>query len=179
VRASSTIAVAAILLASPLATRARDPGDVRGTARPTYGFRLGAVTATSSVSTDNLTAIGGGGYALFDIPGLLADVSFDLYGGESRARMIAGGLGAYLPFGDGETVPYVGGGVKLGWTRFGGDGATGLLPYPALGLLLARSWSPQVRAELSWFFQTGTERRAAGGPAFHANGPVLSVGMSF
>jgi hypothetical protein len=192
VRASTLLAVA-VLLAVPSTSRAADSlearGDARGDgrgdarprgfARPIYGFRLGAVTPTSSASPDTLTAIGGGGYVLFDIPDLLADLSIDVFAGESRARMIAGGIGAYAVLADGETVPYVGGGMKIGWTRFGGDGATGLLPYGTIGLLVGRSWSPQIRAEISWFFQTGTERRDPNGSTHHSTGPIFTVGMGF
>jgi hypothetical protein len=169
----AALAVALVPTAAQAQLRARE------SARPSVGLRLGAVSAFSGASSDTLTAIGGGGYVLFDIPGLLADVSVDLYAGESRSRMIAGGFGAYAPLADGETVPYVGGGLKLGWTRFGGDGATGLVPFGAVGLLVGRSWSPHVRVEAAWFFQTGTERRAEGFSARHASGPMLTFGMGF
>jgi hypothetical protein len=174
-----------LLLALALAvlpTAAHAELRTREMARPSFGLRLGAVSAVSGAAPDSLTAIGGGAYMLFDIPGLLAEASADLYGGESRSRMLAIGLGAYAPLDFGarsETVPYVGGGLKLGWTRFGGDGATGLLPYGAVGLLVGRSWSPQVRIEAAWFFQTGTERRADGFPARHASAPMLTFGLGF
>jgi hypothetical protein len=151
----------------------------RELAHPAIGFRLGSVSAVSGASPNTLTAIGGGAYVLFDIPGLLADVSADLYAGEARSRMVAAGLGAYVPLGNGETLPYFGGGLKLGWTRIGGDGATGLIPYGAAGLLIGRSWSPHVRVEAAWFFQTGTERRADGFSARHASGPGLTFGIGF
>lgn len=151
----------------------------REAAHPSFGFRLGAVTTTSSAAKDNLTAIGAGGYALFDMPGLLADVSADVFTGESRARLVQAGFGAYYPLDEGETTPYLGGGLKIGWSRFGGDGTTGLLPFLGAGLLIGRSWSPQIRLEVSWFYSTGTERREAGLPVHHANGFVATFGMGF
>lgn len=146
---------------------------------PSFGFRLGGVTAVSSASPDTLTAIGGGAYALFDIPDLLVDVSGDVFAGEDRARLVSAGAGAYLPLAPGETTPYLGGGLKIGWSRFGGDGTLGLHPFGALGVLIGRSWSPQIRLEVAWFFTTGTERRGPGFPSRHANGPVATFGIGF
>lgn len=172
-RAPLLLLALVVTTAPAVAHAAREP------AKASYGLRLGAATAVSSAAPDTRTAIGGGGYVLWDIPGLLADASVDVFAGESRARFLAAGLGAYATLLDGETLPYVGGGVKLAWTRFGGDGATGLVPFGAIGLLVGRSWSPQLRIEAAWFFQTGTERRDAGAPARHANGPLLTFGIGF
>ena len=174
-RLLATAALLAVLVLVPAAARAAP----REKVHPTVGFRLGGVTAVSSASPDTLTAIGGGVYALFDIPDLLVDVSADLYAGESRARLFSAGAGAYLPLTPGETTPYIGGGLKIGWSRFGGDGALGLHPFGALGVLVGRSWSPQIRLEIAWFYTTGTERRAADLPTHHANGPVATFGIAF
>jgi hypothetical protein len=165
------------LLLAPAAAPAAE-GRSHEQARSSYGVRLGAATALSSAASETLTAPGGGGVLLYDIPGLLLDVTFDLYAGEG-ARLVAGGFGAYYPFLEGETTPYLGGGLKLGWSEFGGDGAFGLIPQASAGLLIGRSWSPHVRLDVSYFFCTATEQRGPGFESRHANGVIATFGIGF
>jgi hypothetical protein len=169
----------ALALPAAAAAAPRDAFARRQRAESSVGFRLGAVTATHSASPDTLTAPGGGIYMLFDMPGLLVDVSADLFAGEDRARLVQAGGGAYYPFVDDETTPYAGGGVKVGWSRFGGDGAFGLQPFLGGGLLIGRSWSPSIRLDVAWFFTTASERRGPGFPSRHANGPMFTFGLGF
>jgi hypothetical protein len=180
--------VRALLLAVllvPTAASAASGASSRGSSKParesaerSFGLRLGAVTALSSAASGTKTAPGGGAYFLFDMPGLLLDVSADVFAGEG-ARLVGAGFGAYFPMIDDETTPYLGGGMKLGWSRFGGDGAFGLLPFGAVGLLIGRSWTPQVRIELAYFVATATERRGPGFASRHANGPIMTFGIAF
>ncbi len=97
--------------------------------------------------------------------------------------MVAAGLGAYYPFLPGNVAPYAGGGVKAGWTRFGGDGTFGMMPYAAAGLLLGRNYYPQLRIELSYFVATSRERvTAAGGGGdggVRAQGATATFGLAF
>ena len=126
---------------------------------PWFGLRLGGLTAVGSAGDSTPNAGGGGAYALFDGRDFLADVSADLYLGD-HARMFALGLGAYYPLGVANIMPYLGAGLKLGWTRFGGDGAFGMIPFAAVGLLFGREGYVQVRAELAWFVALSREERA-------------------
>ncbi len=108
-----------------------------GRSLPWLGLRLGGLVAVNSLATDTPTAGGLSAYALFDGRDFLADVMADLYFGDD-ARLVAAGLGAYYPFLPANITPYLGGGLKVGWTRFGGDGTFGIIPFAAVGLLVGR-----------------------------------------
>ncbi len=168
--------LAAVVAFGSLPAPAGAAGHEHSSSAPWLGLRLGGLAATGSVGGGTPTAGGGGAYALFDAREFLADFSFDLFFG-SNASFIAGGLGAYYPFLPGNVTPYAGGGLKIGWTSFGGDGAFGVMPYGAVGLLVGRVWYPQLRVELSWFFNTSREERA--GDTARANGPMLTLGLGF
>jgi len=145
---------------------------------PWIGVRLGGLAAVSSASAGTPTAAGGGAYLLFDGRDYLADVSADLFFGDD-ARLVAGGLGVYYPFMPENVSPYAGGGLKLGYSRFGGDGAFGLQLYAAAGLLVGRSWAPQLRLELAWFVALASEDRGGSmGGGSHAHGPLLTLGIA-
>ncbi len=186
-RLAATAAVAAAL--APLPARAnrsdrapagRTTPQDEGRPLPWFGLRLGGVAAVGSAGGGTPTAGGGGAYALFDARDFLADVAADLYVGD-QARLFALGLGAYYPFAPGNVTPYLGGGLKVGWTRFGGDGAFGIIPFAALGLLVGREGYVQVRVELAWFAALSREERAdrPGDPGSRAHGPVATLGLAF
>jgi hypothetical protein len=180
------LAVAALVCAAaPQPVRAaNDRGASRddgGRPLPWFGVRLGGLFAASSASDGTPTAGGGGVYALFDGRDFLADVAFDAYAGD-RARFFALGLGAYYPFAlaRSNTAPYLGGGLKLGKTRFGGDGAFGMIPFLSGGVLVGREGYVQLRAELTWFFTAATETRTdRPGETWHANGFMATLGLGF
>jgi hypothetical protein len=146
---------------------------------PWFGIRLGGAVAVGSPADDTPTAGGASLYALFDGRDFLADVALDVYGGD-RAHLIALGLGAYYPFIPANVTPYLGGGLKAGWTRFGGDGTFGLIPFAAAGLLIGREGYIQVRAELAWFVAVSREDRGdrPQGSA-RATGPLMTLGLAF
>ncbi len=169
-------ALAAVLALGSLPAPSGAAGHEHNPSAPWFGLRLGGLAAMGSVGGGTPTAGGGGAYALFDARDFLADFSFDLFFG-SDARFIAGGLGGYYVFLPGNVTPYAGGGLKLGWTRFGGDGAFGIMPYAAAGLLIGRVWYPQLRVELSWFVNTSREERS--GDQARATGPMLTLGLAF
>jgi hypothetical protein len=172
----------ALLLAPSLALAQARPrsGEPSGRylAPLALGVRLGGLAAYGAVASGR-TAVGGGIYGLFDAQELLADVAFDAFSGRDAASA-TGGLGVYwaaLP--RENTSPYLGGGLRLGWTRFGGNGAVGLQLCGAIGLLASRHWSPHVRLELAWFWNTMGERPPGGGPERFARGPVATLGLGF
>ncbi len=160
------------------ATARQDP--FRDTARmPWLGLRLGGILGLGSSSGGQPGGGGGGAYVLFDARDFLADLNGDIFVGDN-VRFFAVGLGAYYPFSPGNVTPYLGGGFKLGWTRFGGDGAFGMLPYGAFGVLMGREGFVQLRAELSYFLATSRETRPGDpGPGTHANGPMMTLGLGF
>ena len=173
----SARALVALAVLVPSLALAQAPERQRAAAA--LGVRLGGYAGINYAGEDSPTGIGVGAVWMFDVPGLLADVSADVMLGESRSRLVWGGFGAYYPLYDGETTPYLGGGLKLGWARFGGDGAFGLMPFGSVGLLIGRSWSPNVRVDVSFFGSTGGERRTPESPSKHPAGVVATFGMSF
>ena len=189
-RLAATAAAAVVVVAAPLPVRAYESDHTTRAARttpqdagrplPWFGLRLGGLAAVGSAGDSTPSAGGGGAYALFDGRDFLADVAADIYLGD-RARMFALGLGAYYPFALANITPYLGAGLKLGWTRFGGDGAFGMIPFAAAGLLFGREGYVQVRAELAWFVALSREERTdrPDDPGSRANGPVATLGLAF
>jgi hypothetical protein len=146
---------------------------------PWFGLRLGGLAAVGSAADDTPTGGGVSIYALFDGREFLADIAADVYVGD-RTHLIALGLGAYYPFATSNVTPYLGGGLKVGWTRFGGDGTFGLVPFAAAGLVVGREGYVQVRAELAWFVALSREDRAdRPGAGARANGPMATLGLAF
>jgi hypothetical protein len=173
-RIRSLLALLSLALAAPVRAEVRD--DAR--AFPWAGVRLGGAWGASSASGGVPGAGGGGAYALFDAGDYLADFSLDLFFGD-RTHLVDAGLGAYYPFSHGNVTPYLGGGVKLGWTKFGGDGTFGMIPFAALGVLLGRTEFPQLRLELSYFLASSREQGPKGGAGTRASGPMATLGISF
>jgi hypothetical protein len=170
--------VLALLALAPtpaLAQRYRDDGGGRV---PWYGLRLGGLFATKSLVGNTPSAGGAGAYVLFDARDFLADVSADAFFGPD-ARLFAAGLGAYYPFLPGNVTPYAGGGLKLAWTSFGGDGAFGLIPFVAGGVLVGRHWYPQIRVEVGWFLAAAREAKGGVGDGVRSNGPMGTFGLAF
>jgi hypothetical protein len=182
-------AITAVVALAPLVARAapkdRALADDRtarqdgGRPLPWFGLRLGGLAAAGSAADNTPTAGGASLYALFDGREFLADVTADAYFGD-HARLVALGLGAYYPFAAAKITPYLGGGLKVGWTRFGGDGTFGLIPFATAGLLFGREGYVQVRAEIDWFVALSREDRAdRPGQGARANGPMATLGLAF
>jgi len=172
-----TLLVPSLALAQARSGRPSEP-EGRYLAPVSFGARLGGLAAYGTPA-GSATAVGGGAYALFDQRSLLADVSANAFGGD-KALQLTAGLGVYwaaLP--EANTTPYLGGGARLGYVRHGGDGAFGLQLQAAVGLLASRHWSPHVRLELAWFFDTMGEKPKGGGDRHYANGPIATIGLGF
>jgi hypothetical protein len=170
------VALALLVLVPALALAQRP--DPRYAAPLYVGVRLGGLGALGAPAEGTPSGVGGGVYGLFDLQNLLAEAAFDAYTG-NNARLVAAGLGAYYAAVPENVTPYFGGGAKVAWTRFGGEGALGLQLFGAVGVLASRKWSPHVRVELAWFFDTMGERERGGGPVHYANGPIATIGLGF
>ena len=174
----------ALLVAPALAegqgrlSRGGSDTDGRFEAPLSLGVRLGGLVAYGSPA-GSPSGVGGGVYGLFDLQSVLADVSADVWGGD-KAAQIAGGLGVYWPvLGSANTTPYLGGGAQLAYVRFGGEGAFGLQLRTAVGLLASRRWSPHIRLELAWLFDTMSERERYLDRRHLSNGPLATIGLGF
>jgi hypothetical protein len=178
---STPAALAALLLAAPLAGRAAaDPGTPGGAqpatvdkARATsaFGVRLGGLWANGTQDS-GVAATGGGVTWFFDARALFLDVAVD--GAWSKgSHQVTGGFGGYLPFGRGDFAPYAGGGLRLAWTDYGHEAAFGLQPYAEAGMVLGRYSSASLRAGLGWWWNTFSN------DGLKANGGAWFVGVQF
>lgn len=185
-----TLALAALLAAAPAvaadrydastreASARQDP--FRDSARmPWLGVRLGGIIGLGSAGGGQPGGGGGGAYLLFDARDFFGDVNGDIFVGDD-VKFFAVGVGAYYPFSKGNATPYLGGGFKIGWTEFGGDGAFGVIPYGAFGVLLGREGYVQLRAEIAYFVATSREQHTNDtGPGTHDHGPIMTLGIGF
>jgi hypothetical protein len=177
--ALALLVVPSLALGQGAARPAPSEGPARFLAPVSLGVRLGGLLAFSTPATGTPSAVGGGLYGLYDLQSLLADISADVYGGKD-AFAVAGGLGVYWAIlGNANVTPYVGGGARLAWAKFGGGGAFGLQIGGAVGIIASRHWSPHVRLELGWFFDTMAEQPSGGGSQSFPNGPLASIGLGF
>jgi hypothetical protein len=144
-----------------------------------FGLRLGSTFLLNRAAPAGTShsAAGGGIFWLYDARSFLADLSFDLYGGDGD-RLVALGLGFYYPFSKANVSPYLGGGVSYSWLSTGGDGAQGLAFRGAGGLLIGRLSTVQVRLEAGWQVSAFTETVLGANPVT-PHGPFLSVGLGY
>ncbi len=149
----------------------------RMTANRVFGFRLDASRLGQRPVGAGVEHVTGGGlFWLYDVRAFLADFSVDYqFGG--GAHLLDTGLGVYLPLDRGNVSPYLG--VGLGWAAVHAWDRTnaGLMAKGAVGVLVGRLSSVQLRAEGGYrvaLFQIRVEgeRRAV-------QGPYLSVGIGF
>ncbi|MFN3197736.1 MAG: hypothetical protein ACE366_04880 [Bradymonadia bacterium] len=93
-------------------------------------------------------------------------------------------IGGYLPFGDGDQTPYIGGGVAVGhFTAAASDTSDeavdsrpsggGMSVFGAVGALLGRTSTVQLRGELRYFVSTYAIRDDL------AHGMTLGLGLGF
>jgi len=166
------------VVAPPPAHAQPPQADARREAPLSLGARLGGLAAFQTPAGGTPTGVGGGIYGLYDLRSLLSDLSFDLYAGKD-AFLFTGGLGAYWAFSPENISPYAGGGAKLAYAKFGGDGAVGMQLFGAVGILASRNWKPNIRLELAWFVDTFGERPKGGGSRRYATGPIATIGLGF
>jgi hypothetical protein len=144
-----------------------------------FGLRLGNAFLMNRASPAGTThsAAGGGVFWLYDARSFLADLSFDLHGGEDD-RLVAIGIGFYRPLSTANFSPYLGGGVAYEWVSTGGDGAAGLALRAAGGAIFGRLSTVQIRMEVGYSVGLFSEE-VGGGNGRVPHGPVLSVGLGY
>ena len=119
---------------------------------------------------------------MYDARSWMADIALDV-GSNSNRGLFDVSLGGYYPFLREDFTPYVGGKVKYGYFSFGGNGSSGLLVEPTFGVLLGRTSSVQLRAELGYFVTAFAESAKVtndlSGSERVSHGPSLTVGLGF
>jgi hypothetical protein len=143
-----------------------------------FGVRLGALWPYNRPAGDAVTATGLGLFWLYDAREFMAELWVDFYSGHDVTTFDVG-IGGYYPFQKGNVTPYVGGGMAWSSSSQAGQSANGLRAHAAAGMLVGRLWTVQIRGELGFFFNTFSERAAAGGETHYSRGPMLTLGLGF
>ncbi len=134
-----------------------------------FGVRLGGLSFAAGGPDELLT--GAGIYGLYDARFALFDFAASAYGG-GGAAYLALDLGGYYPLTDGAVSPYLGGGLSLSSLHPAtGDSDGGLGVFGGAGVILARTSSVNVRAEVRYLlntYETGRDAELGHGVGFSA-----------
>lgn len=158
----------------------------RRTANKSFGLHLMTFLPFNTAAGSFAAVPGGGLFWLYDARSWMADVSLDL-GGQTNRAFFSAGIGGYYPFLREDFTPYLGGVVRWAYMDFGGNGASGIVFQPTVGILLGRLSSVQLRADVGYFFNTFGESPVVGpgqalavAPTKHySNGLAVTVGLGF
>jgi hypothetical protein len=132
---------------------------LRRRAAASVGVRLGGVLAANRPTGDALFVPGIGGFVLYDAREYLGELFLDIdRAGAEDVRIVNLGIGAYLPFSQGNLMPYVGGGAAWSFVDLGGSGASGVRLHLSGGMLVGRLSTLRVRLEGGYFLNTFGER---------------------
>lgn len=147
---------------------AREQSELRREKATGYcGVRLGGISFVAGGPDELLT--GAGIYGLSDARFALFEFAGSIYGG-GGSTYLALDIGGFIPLTDSAVAPYVGGGISL--SRLdpdSGRGAGGLGLFAGGGVLLARTSSVNVRADLRYLvntYQTGWDEELGHGVLF-------------
>jgi hypothetical protein len=156
----------------------------RRTANRTFGLHLFTLLPFNTPAEKFSAVPGFGLFWMYDARSWMADIAFDL-GGHSDNLVVDVSLGGYYPFFRDDFTPYLGGKVKYGYFSFGGNGSAGVTVEPTVGILLGRTSSVQMRAEVGYFIDTfseaakSTDGAGSSGPSKVSTGIALTVGLGF
>jgi len=163
----------------------------RRTANKSFGLHLFTYLPFNTPA-GSMTALPGGGlFWLYDARSWMADIAVDLGVADGHGSYAAS-IGGYYPLLREDFTPYLGGVVRWAYMNLGGQGASGIVLQPTVGVLLGRLSSVQLRAEVGYFFNTFGEREnfpmvyvaPSNGspyqpPKHFSHGFLLNVGLGF
>jgi hypothetical protein len=166
----------------------------RRQANKSFGVRLFTLMPFNTPAKSFSAVPGGGLFWLYDARSWMADIAVDLGGRDGHASFGAS-IGGYYPLLREDVTPYIGGVVRWAYLNFGGQGDSGLMLQPTVGVLLGRLSSTQLRGEVGYFFNTFSEAEKVkrpsdtvtsygdpeyvDGPRHYSHGFMLSVGLGF
>jgi hypothetical protein len=153
----------------------------RRNANKSFGVHLFTLLPFNTPSGKSTAVPGGGLFWMYDARSWIADIAVDL-GGHNGSVAFDVGLGAYYPFFRTDLTPYLGGKIKYGYFNYGGSGSAGVSLEPTFGMLLGRTSSVQVRAEVGYFIDTFAESPKATSSVTEdrvSHGVALTVGLGF
>ncbi len=161
----------------------------RRTANKSFGLRITSLLPFNQAGNSFEPVTAGGLFWLYDARSWMADIAFDVGGGEGNRFFLDAAIGAYYPFLREDFTPYVGGQIRWAKMDLGGAGAGGATLQPTFGLLLGRLSSVQIRAEVGYFFNTFGEYESVNQPTgygtavpptkHYSSGFVFSAGIGF
>jgi hypothetical protein len=146
-----------------------------------FGVRLGGLTFFEGGPDQLLTGVGI--YGLYDARFALFDLAASVYGG-GDSTYLAIDLGGYYPLSDTAVTPYVGGGLSLSRTSPAeGKDAGGLGVFAGAGVILARTSSVNVRADVRYLLNTydtgGAGASGGSGDPEPGHGLLFGAGLNF
>jgi hypothetical protein len=159
-------------------------------ANKSFGVHIMTFLPFNSAGGSFSAVPGGGLFWLYDARSWMGDVSLDL-GGNNGRSFFSAAIGGYYPFLREDFTPYVGGVVRWARMDLGGDGASGIVFQPTLGILLGRLSSVQLRADLGYFInsfgeysttttiQNGVQTQVRTSDQHYSHGLVVNVGIGF
>jgi len=153
----------------------------RRNANKTFGLHLFTLLPFNTPSAKTTAVPGVGLFWMYDARSWMADIAVDL-GGHNGSLAFDVGLGAYYPLLRTDFTPYLGGKIKYGYFNYGGNGSAGVSLEPTLGVLLGRTSSVQVRAEVGYFVDTFPESPKDSSSVTEdrvSHGVALTVGLGF
>jgi len=153
----------------------------RRNANRTFGLHLFTLLPFNTPSAKTTAVPGAGLFWMYDARSWMADIAVDL-GGHNGSVAFDVGLGAYYPFFRTDFTPYLGGKIKYGYFNYGGNGSAGVSVEPTIGVLLGRTSSVQVRAEVGYFVDTFPESPKYSSSVTDdrvSHGVALTVGLGF
>jgi hypothetical protein len=165
----------------PQATLARGPAPAPRTVF--LGFRVGGRAPLETAGSTPSVLQAAGLAVVKQQSGFFVDLGFDV-AGDDHAYAYGFGLGGYVPFLDAALSPYLGASLRWQWSRFGGQGATGLAVVPALGATWRRPDSISPRLEAGFFYYLYGERAPdrlipGSGQPHRSYGPEIWLGAWF
>jgi hypothetical protein len=158
----------------------------RREANRSFGVRLTELLPVNSAGGDFQALTAGGLFWLYDARSWMADIAVDIGGGAESRFFMDAAIGAYYPLLREDFTPYIGGQFRWAEMNLGGQGASGLVLQPTIGILLGRLSSVQIRAEAGYFINafgekesTGYTPPANGPPTHYSQGFLFSAGIGF
>ena len=128
-----------------------------------FGARAGIRMPREAAGPTDTALFGMGLFIVKEFSSLFVDVGFtvnsaDEGDNDDRGNVTAFGLGAYMPFLNAPTAPYLGASLRWQHSRFGGQGADGFVVTPTLGWSWRRKDSLGFRIEGGVFYNLYEER---------------------
>lgn len=164
----------------------------RRAANKSFGLHLFTYLPFNTAGGSFTALPGGGLFWLYDARSWMADVAVDLAlptgGGNESHLSYAVSIGGYYPLLRQDFTPYLGGVARWAYVSLGGQGASGIVLQPTVGVLLGRLSSVQLRTEVGYFINTFGEREnypmdvtlpAPEPPKHYSHGFLLNVGLGF